>query len=108
MSTTKLSKSNFSEKVLKSKGVFLVDFYADWCGPCQMIAPILEEIAQEFKEKLKIGKINIDENEELASQFNVMSIPNLIFFKDGKQIDQVIGAVSKEKLIEKIKENLKK
>jgi len=81
-----------------AKGVTLVDFWAPWCGPCRMIAPILDELAGELKEKARIVKINVDENPLVAGQFGVMSIPTLLLFKDGKKVDQKIGGQAKPQL----------
>ena len=89
-----LSDDNFEEKVLKSATPVLVDFWADWCGPCKMIAPFLDELADEFKGKVTIGKMNVDENSQFPAQFGVRSIPTLIMFDKGEQKDMVIGADS--------------
>ena len=80
----------------------MVDFYADWCGPCRMVAPIVEELAGEYAGKVKIGKINVDENPNTAKQYNVMSIPTILFIKGGKVVDQVIGALPKASLQQKL------
>jgi thioredoxin 1 len=85
------------EKFIKD-GVVLVDFFAEWCMPCVMMTPVLEDLCEEFKEKLKIGKVNIDDNQVLASKFGVNSIPNFVLFKDGKIVEQVIGAMTQEEL----------
>jgi len=87
-----LSDSDFEEKVLKSELPVLVDFWADWCGPCKMIAPFLEELAEEVKGKVQIGKLNVDENSQFASKYGVRSIPTLILFKGGEQAEMVVGA----------------
>ena len=94
--------SNFEQEVLKSAKPVLVDFYADWCGPCKMQGPIIEEIAKEIGDKAKVGKFNMDENPKIAQQFEVMSIPTLIIFKDGKAVETMIGVQSKNILIEKL------
>jgi thioredoxin 1 len=100
-----LTDQNFEEEVIKSKVPVLVDFWATWCGPCQVVGPIIDELANQFDEKkIKIGKINIDESSKVAEKYGVMSIPNLIFFKDGKIAEQMVGVSSKEALEEKIKE----
>lgn len=98
-----LTKQNFEEEVLNSKIPVVVDFWATWCGPCKMLAPVLEQIAEEYKDKIKVCKVNVDEEQELAMQFQIMSIPTLIFFKDGKKVNTSVGFVSKSELDEMIK-----
>lgn len=93
---------NFQREVLESDIPVLVDFYADWCGPCKMIAPIIEELAKEYDGKVKIGKLNVDEDLKTSEKYRVMSIPTLIFFKNGVPVDTVIGAVPKKVLQEKL------
>ena len=95
-----LNEKNFKEKT--SKGVVVVDFFANWCGPCRMLSPILEEVQSELGDKAKIYKVNVDEEENLSRQFGIMSIPCVYFFKDGKAVDKQIGLVSKDVLISKI------
>ena len=85
-------------KTLVGQGVQLVDFWAPWCGPCKMIAPILDELTGEFEGKAKIVKLNVDDNQDVAQHFGVMSIPTLLLFKDGQKVDQMVGAQSKPKL----------
>lgn len=102
----KVTDNNFEEEVRKSSTPVLVDFYADWCGPCKMMAPLVAQLAEAYEGKCKIGKCNVDENQELAREFRVMSIPTFIFFKDGKAVETVIGAVSKNELEAKIKQVL--
>ena len=98
MAEITLTKQNFEEEVLKSNKPVLVDFWATWCGPCRMIAPIVEEIANEY-ENIKVGKINVDEQEKLAIEYGIMSIPTLILFKDGKEVKRLLGYREKSQLI---------
>lgn len=95
----KLSTENFEKEVLKSEKPVLVDFYADWCGPCNVMAPVIEELAKELEGKVKVGKINVDENPDIAVEYNVMSIPTLIVFKNGKEEKRLVGLRNKEELI---------
>jgi len=97
MSVIKISKENFASEVLNSNKPVLLDFYADWCGPCRMVGPIVSEIANE-RNDVKVGKINVDEQPELAAQFQVMSIPMLAVIKNGKFENQVVGYRSKEQI----------
>ncbi len=98
MAEITLTTLNFEEEVLKSTKPVLVDFWATWCGPCRMIAPIVEEIANEYQ-NIKVGKINVDEQEKLAIQYGIMSIPTLILFKDGKEVKRILGYREKSQLI---------
>lgn len=91
MAETVLTKENFKETVLSSELPVLVDFWATWCGPCMMLAPVIEEIAEEYEGKIKVGKVNVDEQPELASLFGIQSIPTLMYFKNGELIDSVMG-----------------
>lgn len=95
----KLSTENFEKEVLKSEKPVLVDFYADWCGPCNAMAPVIEKLAKELEGKVKVGKINVDENPDIAVEYNVMSIPTLIVFKNGKEEKRLVGLRNKEELI---------
>lgn len=105
MSEHIFTDQNFQKEVLESKEPVLMDVWAPWCGPCKMLAPIIEELAKEYKRKgIKIGKLNVDENSGTANTYHVMSIPTLLFFKYGKIVDQVVGAQTKEDLKKKIDE----
>jgi len=106
MPTKHLTDTDFKKEVLDSSLPVLVDFWAPWCGPCKKIAPIIEELAAEYQHKLVVGKINIDESSKVASEYGIMSIPTLVFFKNGKVMGQVVGALSKHDLKKKIEENL--
>ena len=97
-----ITENNFEEEVLKSEIPVLVDFYADWCGPCKMMAPIVKELAEKFDGKCKVGKCNIDENLKVAQNYRVMSIPTFIVFKNGEVVVTAIGAMSKNDLESKI------
>ena len=98
MAALKITKDNFRAEVLEAKGTVLVDFWASWCGPCKMIGPIIDQIAEE-RGDVKVGKINVDEEQELAVQFKVMSIPTLMVFKDGKVVNQSLGAKPKAAIL---------
>lgn len=99
MSKITLTTENFQREVLEHKGLVLVDFWADWCGPCMMLAPILDEIAEEYEGKITIGKVNVDENMDLAMGYRVVSIPMLILFEDGAPVTKLVGYVSKEEIL---------
>lgn len=102
MAPITLTQENFQREVLEAKGTVLVDFWAAWCGPCQMLSPVVDEVAEEAQ-GIKVGKVNIDEQPDLAAQFNVMSIPTLVLFKDGKATEQSVGVVSKAAILEMVK-----
>ena len=93
---------NFEEEVLNSSIPVLVDFWAEWCAPCKMIAPTVDEIANEFDGKLKVGKVDVDSNPKVSSKYQIRSIPSIVFFKNGKVTDQIVGAVPKVKIMSKI------
>ncbi|KAF0092672.1 MAG: thioredoxin 1 [Fusobacteria bacterium] len=103
MSTIKITKDNFEHEVMKSDKPVLLDFWAEWCGPCRMVGPVVEEISKDVTGTAKVGKINVDEEMELAQAFNVMSIPTLIVVKDGKVANQTVGFQSKEALMNLLK-----
>lgn len=97
-----VTDQNFAEVVMQSPMLVLVDFFAEWCGPCKMIAPIVDELAQEYEGKALIVKVNVDESMETAQQYGVMSIPTLIFIKNGEEVDRMVGAANKDTLKEKL------
>ncbi|MBC8586127.1 thioredoxin [Youxingia wuxianensis] len=98
MSTVHFTKDTFVSQVLNSKGLVLVDFWAPWCGPCKMVGPIVDSIAQEFEGKAVVGKVNVDDEQELAVKFGVMSIPTILVFKNGQEVNRVVGLQSKQAL----------
>ena len=91
----RFNENNFTDEVIKSDVPVMIDFYAEWCGPCRMMSPVVEEFAKDFEGRVKIGKINVDEESELAMRFGVQSIPSFVFIKDGKVVDRVTGAMPK-------------
>jgi thioredoxin 1 len=100
--TINLDESNFDREVIHSDKPVIVDFWAEWCGPCKMIAPLLDEIAREKNGSVKVGKVNVDENQSLSSKYNIRAIPALLFFKSGQLRDQVTGVTSKKDLLNRI------
>ena len=106
MTVVTITDDNFEEEVSSSDTPVLVDYWATWCGPCKMVGPIVEEIATEFEGKLKVGKLDVDNNQASAAQQNVMSIPTLAIFKGGELVAQQVGALSKTQLTEFIESNL--
>nr|WP_294836213.1 thioredoxin [uncultured Eubacterium sp.] len=102
MMTVEVTAQNFDEEVLNYKGKVLVDFWAEWCGPCMMLGPVIEEVSEEVDD-VKFCKVNCDESRDLALQFGIMTIPNLIVFENGEQVNQSIGYIEKEDVLELIK-----
>ena len=102
MAEITLTSENFEKEVLKSEKPVLVDFWAVWCGPCQMLAPVLAEVAEDYADKVKVGKVNVDDEMELAQSFGIQSIPTLILFKDGKAQKTSIGLLSKQEILDLI------
>ncbi len=99
----KFTEDNFEAEVLKSDKAVLVDFYADWCGPCKMMAPIVEKLAEEYEGQAVIGKLNVDDEPFVSRRYRVLSIPTLMFFKDGKEAGRIVGAVDKMEIEAKLK-----
>ena len=97
-----LTKDNFQSEVIEGDVPVLVDFWATWCGPCRAVAPVIDELATEYEGKLKVGKVDVDAEQQLAADFGVRSIPTLLIFKDGKMAEQIVGAVPKSQLVDKL------
>jgi thioredoxin 1 len=97
-----VTTSNWDTEVIKAQGLVMIDFWAAWCGPCRMISPTVEELAKEYSGKIKVLKLNTDENSEIASRYKIMGIPTIMFFKDGNKLDQIVGVVAKQHLKAKI------
>ena len=106
MEVIKLNNENFKTEVLESNKVVLIDFYADWCGPCKMMSPVIDEIANEVSENVKVCKLNVDEAQDIAIQYNVMSIPTLVIIKDGNVVDTLVGLRAKSEVLESINKAL--
>jgi len=102
MKPVTLTDNNFEEEVIKSDKPVLIDFWAVWCGPCKIIAPVVEELAAEYEGKIKVGKLDVDENQQASIKYGVRSIPTLLIFKDGKVKDTIIGAVPKSQIVQKL------
>lgn len=102
-----LTKSNFQTEVLESPNLTVVDFWAPWCAPCRMVSPIIDELSQEYEGRIKIGKLNVDNEADIASKYSIQSIPTIAFFKNGVIVDTIIGAVPKQLIVERIEKLLK-
>jgi thioredoxin 1 len=101
-----VTDSNFGDEIEKAQGLAIVDFWAAWCGPCRMVAPVIEQLASEHAGTLKVAKMDVDANQQTSMKYNIRSIPSILFFKDGKHIDTVVGAVPKALLERKIQEHI--
>ena len=101
-----LTDENFEQEALQSEQLVVVDFYADWCGPCKMMAPVVEELAEGYNGQVKIGKLNVDNSPATAANYKVMTIPTIVFIKNGNVVESIVGVVSKAQLEEKIKANM--
>ncbi len=106
MKPIEVTDANFKHEVLDSTVPVLLDFWAEWCGPCKMIAPVVEQLAAEYQGKLKVGKVDVDTNQQTSMQFGIRSIPTLLIFKNGKVVDQIVGAVPKAALADKVSKHL--
>ena len=103
MGALHVDEATFDKEVLKAGTTVLVDFWAEWCGPCKVIGPIIDEIADEMKSKLKVVKVNVDDSQELAMKYGIMSIPTLLIFRNGEAVDQLVGVMPKAQLVSKLK-----
>jgi len=106
MAVLEVTDKNFETEVLKSDLPVLVDFWAEWCGPCKVIGPIVSEISEELSGKLKVAKINVDDAQDLAGKYQIMSIPTLLLFKGGEAVEQIVGAVPKDQILAKVNPQL--
>ena len=106
MSEIILNKDNFDKEILESESLVMVDFWAQWCGPCKVLDPVIEEITNDYKGKVVVGKVNVDDNNELASKYGIMSIPTMKFFKGGKIVGELVGAAPKASIEKEIKKYL--
>jgi len=106
MSVLHLTKENFKEEIVDNEGVSLVDFWAPWCGPCQMVGPVIGEIGEEMEGKIKVGKVNVDEENALGQEYEIMSIPAVFVFKNGEVVERLIGAMAKESYMEAMNKHL--
>jgi thioredoxin 1 len=104
MADLNFTDQTFQQEVLENKGPVVVDFWAPWCGPCRMVSPVIDELAKEYEGKIKIGKMNVDENSQIPGQYGVMSIPSIVFFKNGQPIKTMVGAQSKESYKQEIEQ----
>ena len=101
-----VTDADFQQEIGEHDGLAIVDFWATWCGPCQIIAPVIEQLAEEYEGQLKVAKLDVDSNQQTAMQYGVRSIPSVLFFKGGKVVDTVVGAVPKALLVEKVEQHL--
>ena len=106
MDTLQITDSSFKTDVLESEKPVLIDFWATWCGPCRMVAPIVDEIAKEYQGKVIVGKVDVDANQEIAYNYGIRSIPTLMIFKGGKVVEQIVGAVPKKQIVDRLNAHL--